>query len=553
MSEFSELNLNLQIIYLSIQIHSTMGLIKRKSRIKKGEKGKKGRSSKTKDESTKILGIREKLERDKVKGRLIENRNEDSDDDELLENVSEGEIYEEINQERGKRKKLEEADDFFQFETEEEKRLRMTKSALALLKEDEYEDKYDGEVKGIRGDEVKSIKQDALSVFAENIKSTESRELGINESELINQKLRSALLEREGKMWRELTPNLVENIYVERMQHGHKKGLTCIRGDPSNKNIVYTGGKDCALIRWDIEKEAKEIFKGEKGVREQKGHWDEIQALDINSDGGMVATGGKDRVLRLWDPRIGQSPIQNHMGHRDTITGVKFDRVSPHIYTVSSDRTVKTWNYREGAYLDTQYGHKGPVLSIDNYSKDRVVTTGADGHIILWKLTDETQLVYKAPGMFVDSVYVCNDKFWVTGGGNGSVHLWQVNKKVPIYTMLGAHNGMGNIYNPDTPETPDTSSLLEGSKFWTVGVSGVRNSDLVVSCSFDSYINIYKFMEKERKLKVLRKVEVEGWINGVELIDGGKYMVVGRSREHRLGRWVTFRGREGLYVVKLLK
>ena len=62
---------------------------------------------------------------------------------------------------------------------------------------------------------------------------------------------------------------------------------------------VFTASKDCSLIQWDLEAQKKIIFKGEKHNRAIEGHWDEPLCLATN--GKYLVSGGKDRVVRIWD------------------------------------------------------------------------------------------------------------------------------------------------------------------------------------------------------------------------------------------------------------
>ena len=63
------------------------------------------------------------------------------------------------------------------------------------------------------------------------------------------------------------------------------------------------------------------FFKGEKFNRSMQGHFDEVMTCAISPNGKYLVSGGKDRVIRIWDLH-NQKQIQTFMGHRDTITGI---------------------------------------------------------------------------------------------------------------------------------------------------------------------------------------------------------------------------------------
>ena len=69
---------------------------------------------------------------------------------------------------------------------------------------------------------------------------------------------------------------------------------------PDNRSII-TGSKDCNLILWDLQEQKKLFFKGEKFNRAIQGHFDEVTALAISPNGKYLISGGKDRIVRIWD------------------------------------------------------------------------------------------------------------------------------------------------------------------------------------------------------------------------------------------------------------
>jgi ribosomal RNA-processing protein 9 len=43
------------------------------------------------------------------------------------------------------------------------------------------------------------------------------------------------------------------------------------------------------------------FFKGEKFNRAIQGHFDEVTAMAISPNGKYLISGGKDRLVRIWD------------------------------------------------------------------------------------------------------------------------------------------------------------------------------------------------------------------------------------------------------------
>lgn len=78
---------------------------------------------------------------------------------------------------------------------------------------------------------------------------------------------------------------------------------------------LYTAGKDGYIIKWDLQygrkvhtfykvRSAKEKGKGkakDAAPQEVEGHTDEVWQLAVSPDGRLLASGGKDRRVGVWD------------------------------------------------------------------------------------------------------------------------------------------------------------------------------------------------------------------------------------------------------------
>lgn len=157
-----------------------------------------------------------------------------------------------------------------------------------------------------------------------------------------------------------------------------------------------------------------------------------------------------------------------------------FDRDNDQFYTVSNDRSLKVWNIREMAYMDTHYGHHADILSLDFYSKDRVVSSSIDRQCIFWKIDEDSELLYNSLNHSVDSIHVLNREFFYTTSIDNAVDLWIMNKKKPIYSLEGIHR--------------------EGS--WILSSANVRDSDLFCTGSYDGQIVCYGFNKDKKKFGV---------------------------------------------------
>eukprot|EP01126_Amoeba_proteus_P004021 TRINITY_DN11378_c0_g1_i1.p1 TRINITY_DN11378_c0_g1~~TRINITY_DN11378_c0_g1_i1.p1 ORF type:complete len:284 (-),score=58.12 TRINITY_DN11378_c0_g1_i1:58-834(-) len=248
----------------------------------------------------------------------------------------------------------------------------------------------------------------------------------------------------------------------------------------------------------------------------------------VSYDGEFLATCGKDRLIKVWDAKTCQLK-ETFKGHRDEVLGVAFRYGTHELYSVSSDRTVKMWNCDSMAYLDTLYGHQASITDLDVMRKERCITSSMDNTSRLWKIPEETQLVLRGSKSSLDCVAFIKDDLWITGSQGGSLDLWSIQKKKPIFTVEDAH-GRGN---------------------WISAVATVHQSDLAASGSCNGTIKLWKISQKQ--IIHIKDISLVGWINALAFSTSGSHLVAGVGQEHKLGRWNTVKkSKNGVAVICIL-
>jgi WD40 repeat protein/serine/threonine protein kinase len=122
-----------------------------------------------------------------------------------------------------------------------------------------------------------------------------------------------------------------------------------------------------------------------------------LTCVAFRSDGSWFAVGGSDSIVRIW-PRVapGESIPKAILlqGHTDRIEDVRFledGSQESRLLTASRDRTARVWDPRIGS--DELLGreilalrrHRLGVTGVDMSPDGRsVITSGADGRLILW-------------------------------------------------------------------------------------------------------------------------------------------------------------------------
>ena len=177
---------------------------------------------------------------------------------------------------------------------------------------------------------------------------------------------------------------------------GHKLTCTSVCTDSSTRH-VYSGGKDCALVQWDVKTGSKVVFAGQRNNFDCNGHTDHVLSLAFHDSSGLVVSAGGDRTVRLWDPRKDckrEGCVDVLKGHTDKITSVccntgdgKGGSVTDTMFTAGLDKTVKVWDLRQRRYMDTLLGHTDGITDMDICSTGRPVTGSVDKTTRMWKVS----------------------------------------------------------------------------------------------------------------------------------------------------------------------
>ena len=144
------------------------------------------------------------------------------------------------------------------------------------------------------------------------------------------------------------------------------------------------------------------------------GHSDWVRSVVFSSDGILLASGGDDKTIRLWDIQTG-GIIKTFSSHTGAVYSVSISANSTMIASGSKDRTFKLWNIQTGECHKT-IQQQGPVLHVTFLpKKPRHLMTVCGGKVQQWDINghligetnDGSHIAFSSDGaQFV----LCNNK-----------------------------------------------------------------------------------------------------------------------------------------------
>lgn len=304
---------------------------------------------------------------------------------------------------------------------------------------------------------------------------------------------------------------------------GHHASPTCACVGPEGS--VFTGGKDGAVLRWNLQAESKEVIL--TGL-----HKMHVSAVAYHPKADALVTCGNDLFVTMR--RLSNLEDATHMkGHQQPPAALA---VNPGgdldvVFSTGPDKQLRQWSLTHGASLKTLYGHTQAATSLGVFSKDRPVTGGEDATVRAFKVEGDTHLVFNLDGTrSIDAVACVSGEFVVVGTQSGDIMLLSTMSKKPVDVVRAAHGGN-----------------------WIQSLCSIPGTNIILSGSHDGNVHVWRAEEtsegrkKSRRLRLETSIPVEGFVNAIVVTS--THIVACVGRDGRLGRWETLRAKNGVVVV----
>ena len=100
-----------------------------------------------------------------------------------------------------------------------------------------------------------------------------------------------------------------------------------------------------------------------------------VWSLAVSSDGKTIATGGSDKLVRLWDA-ITFKEIRSFEGHTKEVLAVAISADCKTLASGGADRAIRTWDVATGAEKQVWHGHELKVLSLAFSPDGKMLASG---------------------------------------------------------------------------------------------------------------------------------------------------------------------------------
>lgn len=132
-------------------------------------------------------------------------------------------------------------------------------------------------------------------------------------------------------------------------------------------------------------------FTGGVEERELKGHGWDAKSCDWHPTMGLIVSGSKDHLVKLWDPRAPGRCLRTLHGHKNTITKTLFERVRGNCLATSArDQTARVFDLRMMKDVCLLKGHEKDISTLAWHPiHPNLLSTGGSEGSLFHYLLDE--------------------------------------------------------------------------------------------------------------------------------------------------------------------
>ncbi len=164
-------------------------------------------------------------------------------------------------------------------------------------------------------------------------------------------------------------------------------------------------------------------------------HKGSVHCVAWSSDGKLIASGGDDFKVLVWDAKTGVLVKRPLIRHRGCVTCVAFGQGKKHLVSASKDATIVVWKLNTGnraAVSCVLEGHTYWITSLALSPDDRyVVSVSVDKSARVWDIASGTQIRELSGYVHASCVaWALDDSCIVSGGEDGTVRVWDVDATV---------------------------------------------------------------------------------------------------------------------------
>ncbi len=218
-----------------------------------------------------------------------------------------------------------------------------------------------------------------------------------------------------------------ERGVAEQVLVGHSSQVSTVAYSP-NGDLVATGGDDKRVMLWNQKTGA---------ATELAGHADRVTkvAFSPNKDDGLLGSASYDGTVRLY--ALDGKLVRVLTGHKAPVKFIAFSHDGSRLCSIASDGEVRVWDPKSGAFQTRSHRFDRDLYCAFSPDDGTLLSGSHAGALVLWSLATGAERSFVGHrGPVRSAAFSPDGKSIVSGGEDGTVRLWSAADG--SFTVLGS-------------------------------------------------------------------------------------------------------------------
>lgn len=258
-------------------------------------------------------------------------------------------------------------------------------------------------------------------------------------------------------------------------------------------SMLATGGYDGTVLLWNV--------KQKKIIHSLIGHKSNATSGVFSHDGKQLATGSWDASIIIWDTKTGKK-LKTLKNSDSNIQSLSYGDDSAIIFSAHGGTTITKWDCDRGETIDSKsIKYKQGINGILYSSPNKLIITSCnyDGMICVWKESEKLPKKIKAHDSSIYGIACSNDGSLIASAGEDlAPKLWDLSGKGRNIVLDDDVFVYGLSFNYDTTLLATAVAIKDSKK--RISIWNLKERKEYLSLNHEHLITCLAFCKKSNCL-----------------------------------------------------